>query len=207
MQLKANPSFPSTPSQADYAVMVQQRRRELVALANKLGAESLTPGAWADLFNAVLQKGHGKAWFLGRVLAGDLRPFGDTDVLKGIAKADEDADYLRGFLDDLLARDPRYWDEDGVRLRQVLNRMNLYIGKMRGTANEALVESSPKNIEWYWRLGAAEEHCQDCPQLAALSPYSRDANLGYPGSGDTECLGNCTCYIELSNGLRGFDPA
>lgn len=176
----------------------------MVRITNRLAGGEIGIEEWGRLFHLLLQGGHAEGWFLGRLLGGDLSPFGNDDQLIGVAKVDGEADFLRRFMAAIVDGDPRYWDADGnLRIQPVLARMNLYIGKMRGTANEALVETADQ--EWWWVL-APEEHCEDCPRIAALSPFTRDANVGYPGSGDTACLGNCKCHVRLANGVTGFLP-
>jgi hypothetical protein len=194
-------------AQSDFVALIARARRGMVRITNRLAGGEINTEEWGRLFHLLIQGGHAEGWYLGRLLGGgDLSPFGNDDQLMGVAKADEEADFLRRFMAAIEGGDSRYWDDTGnLRVPSVLARMNLYVGKMRGTANEALVETADQ--EWYWRLGAPEEHCDDCPQIAALSPFTRDANVGYPGSGDTACLGNCQCYVQLANGVRGFMPA
>jgi hypothetical protein len=50
----------------------------------------------------------------------------------------------------------------------------------------------------WWALGDAD-HCKDCIGLSDMSPYSYDAlmQMGlFPGSGHTQCGGNCKCHLE-----------
>jgi len=97
-------------------------------------------------------------------------------------------------------------DADGaVRADTVKSRQDLYAQKLRGTANEAFVESGEDNEEYDWILGGTERHCEDCPRIAALSPFTKETLFAYPCSGDTECLGNCDCVLKrVSDGVKGF---
>jgi hypothetical protein len=103
--------------------------------------------------------------------------------------------------------DPRYFDGDGsFRPGSLDPRTDLYVGRMRGSANEAFAKGSfeddPK-AEFVWQLGS-EDSCEDCPEKAADSPYTEDTLYSYPGDGDTECLGNCKCILVRQDGATGF---
>lgn len=196
----------SRPTQADYDNMIRRRRRELRNVTEQLARGDITAQTWADRFDSILLSGHSRAWHLGRHLAGDTSEFGEDDRLAGMAAKDPEGEYLNAFLGDLLKRDPRYFDEDGnLRSDAVMNRGNLYLGKMRGTANEAFVAASDEDEQFDWVLGGAEKHCEDCPRIAKLSPFDKTTLWTHPGQGDTECLGNCKCFIRRrSDRLTGF---
>ena len=47
-----------------------------------------------------------------------------------------------------------------------------------------------------WELGdPVTDHCDDCPDLAANSPYERGAIPTWPKLGDTQCMDRCYCSI------------
>ncbi|MCC7229263.1 MAG: hypothetical protein IT203_02650 [Fimbriimonadaceae bacterium] len=196
------------PTQADFDAMVRRRRRELRHITEQFAGGQLNPDQWADRFDSILLAGHSRAWHLGRKLAGDLRDFNDDDRLMGLAAKDGDAEYLRSFLEAIKAGDARYVDESGrLRPDAIMNRANLYLGKMRGTSAEAFVAASDDAEQFDWVLGANERHCEDCPRIARLSPFEKSTMFTYPGSGDTECLGNCLCYVRRrSDRLTAFKP-
>lgn len=155
------------------------------------------PDEWADRFDSVLLEGHSNAWWLGRVMGGDVSDFDeDIDLIVGRGYKDAEADYLDGFLDDL--HNGRYLTADGsLNAKAIAARERLYLGKMRGTVNDAFVYASAVEDQWYWRLGAVELHCLDCPEFATLfDGVSKSELFTTPGAGDTPCLGNCTCHIE-----------
>lgn len=58
----------------------------------------------------------------------------------------------------------------------------------------------------YWILGAVQtEHCDDCPQYAANSPYNAPGSGGNeldatPGDGKTACGAGCKCYLSYQPG-------
>lgn len=107
-----------------------------------------------------------------------------------------EADFVAGFIQNLIDKDPRYFDEDGViRLDQVLGRMRMYEGKLRGTQGEGVLDGGPLDTLWKWKLGGSEEHCEDCPFLASLVAVTKAEWYTTPGSCDTLCLFNCTCKL------------
>jgi hypothetical protein len=166
----------------------------------KLG--QISPQEWADRFDSILLEGHTQAWRLGRQRSGDGSPQTLDDYLHGLSAKDQEADWLESFMEKIDAGG--FTDENGVlRTGPIMSRSRLYVGKMRGTANEAFVELSPDSSEWWWILGV-EDHCDDCPFIAGESPFTKDANIGYPGDGGTECLGNCGCHIRRDDGIECF---
>ena len=148
---------------------------------------------------------HSEAIKLGRALAG-AKPLDDDELLRQARTAkDTESEFLNNFVHQLKADDPRYVDEDGHFIEGSMDaRATLYVGRLRGTANQHFVESSPPDLGWVWELGGNEHHCEDCPRMASLSPFTRDTLFSYPGDGSTECLGNCTCRLVRSDGISGF---
>lgn len=199
------------PSQRDFQNVVRGSWKEIDDLVERLAAKEITEREWADLFKQLLNRGHMHSWALGRQRGGDETPLSFLDALQGIRVADGDADYLLGFLDALEnGKNPRLFDSEGnLKPKGVRNRMRLYAGKYRGTANEAMVSVQPAEAEIYWRLGGNEEHCTDCPTLASMSPWSKDTMWTKPGMGDTPCGGLCLCGVEIhidDQVLTGFKP-
>lgn len=160
---------------------------------------------WYELIDALLMEGHANSHWIGVVWgSGEYSEFQDSYAAIGRAIADVDADYLIAFADDLASG--RYLDSNGDIQKAALQaRLRLYLGKMRGTANDAALGQLEGETDVYWRLGGAEQHCQDCPYLAAnWTPIKKRDMYASPGSCDTECLGNCLCYLEfvVSDELR-----
>lgn len=60
-----------------------------------------------------------------------------------------------------------------------------------------------------WNLGASENHCVDCPELAAAGwvPACPNGGFGdgcqFPGDGNTACLTNCNCYLSYRKSETG----
>lgn len=169
---------------------------QAVGINKKLIAGNLSVDGWYDQMNDMLLEGHANSWWIGRGFAGDASEFTEMDLLMGRAFRDADADYLIGFRDRI--KDGKYQDENGDWMPRKLNaNSRLYVGKMRGTTNESFVSTMPDDARWSWKLGATEEHCDECPQYPAIfDKVPRDELFTTPGSGDTPCLGNCLCYLD-----------
>ncbi len=206
--LKAAVGTPPTvtrPSQADFARFLRGHSDEAEKLVRLLADGSITPTEFGDRLYAQLSRAHTYGWAMGRQRAGDLRAKDIVDELVGISKADMESDWIAGFVSQLESG----WALDGegnFQAGKVLNRTKLYVGKVRGTAGEAFVEASSSESEFDWVLGGAEKHCGDCPQLAALSPWSKDTLFQHPGDGNTPCLANCKCHLKRDDGMTSFKP-
>jgi hypothetical protein len=193
------------PTNNDLRAVAMSTRRRMAEATAELARARLTPTDWYFAIGAALKDGHENAYALGRRLSGDDKPRDVLDVLTAQAMLDEETYWLGRFADDLV--DGRYRDETGaLRTALVHARLELYVRKIRGTANEAFVEAGPPGESFEWRLTGIENHCDDCPRLAAMSPWASDELFTTPGRGGTPCLGNCKCVlVRLSDGARGFD--
>lgn len=194
---------------------------------NQSLAKGADPDTWAEAFHNEILAGHLEALELGAKRGGqpyhveDWQDAGGNwhQGLRAIARgmADEESQFLqgytdtegnyhRGFIEDLRAKDPRYFDEltGDVKTAAIDARTDLYVGKMRGSANRSFVDASPADSTFTWKLGAAD-HCLECPGNATiLVDVTADELYAYPGDGSTECLGNCTCVLERNDGVTGF---
>jgi len=203
----ARPDSSKRPTQADFVELYTSTRSDLAALAHKLHQGKLSAQEWYSWFSSILLERHADSWILGRRLSGDDSRPSIEDELVGRAKADSESQWLLTFLEKIEAGG--YLDGEGkLRLSPIVSRSMLYAGKIRGTANDALINTSEDSAQFEWRLGGVEKHCSDCPTFAAMSPWAKDELGVWPGGGDTPCLGNCKCSIvRISDGVRGFDPA
>lgn len=188
--------MPRLVQQARFDRHFDKRSKQAQLLVRKLGDKELTVDQFGDAFDALLWQAHTDAVVLGRKRAGDHSPLGDDDQLLALDIKDSDADFLNGFLDRIRSGD--------LSESQIRANAQLYINKTRGTANEAFVNASDSDDLFEWRLGITE-HCNDCIDLAAGSPYGKGELWTHPAMGDTECKVNCACYlVRLSDGREGF---
>lgn len=59
-----------------------------------------------------------------------------------------------------------------------------------------LVAGSAPSQQFKWELGSvATRHCEDCVELAANSPYTKETLPTVPRAGDTRCLFRCHCSL------------
>lgn len=192
------------PLNSDFARLAQDAHAKLQRLTERLANGDISPDEWGDLFHAVLVDSHADSWLLGASHGGR-----DTTTLQTVANrygqhyADTETQWLNSFIDDIA--NGRYTDDAGIINQSAIDvRSRLYASKLRGTSNQAFVDSGEFGDSYRWVMTGLE-HCEDCPRLAALSPYSAGELFTVPGAGDTACLGNCTCIVvRLSDGMKGF---
>ena len=207
MKEAASPSSTSTVARIPSKTAVRRVQASVIddfgTATGRLVGGQLSQRQWVEAIHDSLIDGHGLSWSIGRQRAGDMAAFGIDDQLIGLQAADNEQPWLQAFADDVA--DGRYTLDDGtLNAKAINNRLRLYAGKLRGTANEAFVEASDDGEEFEWVLGLCE-HCDDCPDIASMSPYTKEANLGYPGDGGTACLGNCQCHlVRASDGRVGL---
>lgn len=206
----SQPVMPHLPGDGDYRALVAGSRNVLRELAERLANGELTVREWAEEFYDELVHSHTAAWVLGRQRIGVSGDRDLMDIVAGRSIADSQADWLLRFMEAIEEGDPRYVADDGaIRADKVFNRSKFYTGRYRGTANEAMRDSAPIEAEAWWVLGAIEDHCSDCPQLEALSPYDRDTLFQVPGDNLTPCKFHCRCHIEWrldGTAIDGFKP-
>lgn len=173
------------------------------ALNERFANGEIDADKWGDLFHALLVNSHTDAWTLGAKQGGkDTTHLAAHANRNGQHAADTEGQWLDGFINDLDSG--RYLDADGnLKIGAVNNRSLLYASKTRATANQSFLDAGAYEERYQWSMNGFE-HCNDCPRLAALSPYSAGELFTVPG-GNTECLGHCRCVlVRLSDGVKGF---
>ncbi len=186
--------------QSWYSDMIHFQWNVSRSATDKYASGKIDIQAWADEFHQSFLEAHCNAHYIGRrMVDAGKEDFEYKDVIAGRDIADVDAEYLQGFIDDILAG--RYTDPEtgDLLLNQIYNRQRLYLGKARGTAGQATVDNLHKDDEIYWRLGGVEEHCNECPVYAEMGPWFKDDLFATPGNGSTPCLGNCKCHLEFTH--------
>lgn len=194
------------PSQQAWRLFIQSAADEVAGHTRKMLAQSISPDQWYEAMSTSLVDMHAGAHAMGRASAGVRGPLSEMDLLVGRAMMDNESEYLQGFLLDI--KDGRYGEigAEDFRTGGVAQRCKLYVGKARGTAGEAFVQNSPEEALFEWIM-TAQEHCTSCPIFAENGPYEKGTIPTTPGLGDTECLGNCKCYLRRSDGVGSFKPA
>ena len=185
---------------------MQDVRQRFQGLNDDLVRGQISEDEWYAKANQLIQDGHAEAIRLGQLRAG-VRPDDiDSDAIKVQARgvSDTESEFLQGFLADL--KNGVYSDDnEDLRPGSFDWRSDLYVGRMRGSANQAFAESSSDDDRWTWELGE-DDHCADCPDYAEIIvDVPIDEVFAYPGDGSSECLGNCTCVLVRSDGRRGFE--
>lgn len=153
----------------------------------------------SDTLTEILTDAHSHAAYLGRRLAGVRNPFGSGDVRFGRSVMLGQTRYLAGLVNDLA--NEKYEADSGA----LANRITLYVKRLRGTSEEAWAVALPGATLIYWVLGENENHCPECRDLAAGSPYRADSITTTPGSGQTSCLSACRCHLRTTNGEVCFE--
>lgn len=168
-------------------------KRDMVSLVSRFQAgdidiptamkewKGLTGKYYVDLFKA------------GGKSAGN--PFFDMEKLSGkdmafISKARRfEAQFFQRFLGDM--RDPNFRPT-----HPFLARAEYYAESAKAQFYNGLVAGAGHEVELYWTLGIAE-HCDDCIQLSSGNPYTWETLPTTPRAGDTECLMNCQCHLQV----------
>jgi hypothetical protein len=201
---KSAEPLPVGQSDATFVAIVMAHRLRLRDITEKLSTGEISVAEWKLLFAEILQSGHFESWLAGKERGGDMSEPTITDAMMARAAKDAELVWLNNFATQLVTLDPRYFGDDGkMLLDPVAARAETYTQKFRGTANVAFVETSSVLDELDWVMTTLE-HCDDCPRLAALSPYTKDTLFVYPGGGETQCVFNCGCELVRSDGAKSF---
>ena len=85
-------------------------------------------------------------------------------------------------------------------------RVGRYADALWPTAQQGFADTAmDAGVLMEWVLDDSVDNCEDCPAIAANSPYcSEDEPVEgvevlatYPGDGDTACHSNCKCTLEF----------
>ncbi len=167
---------------------------------NALVTDLTTGGSTEEFereFGVLLTVLHTQAAYHGRHHAGyaDAPDAADRQFANSVMGGE--APYLSQFISDI-----ETGELSGPAIRQ---RALLYLSRVVGTANERFALQSPGLL--YWRLGPEPSgHCQECPKIAAGSPYTRETLPTVPRANRTTCKFNCKCFLQRADGLTSFKP-
>jgi hypothetical protein len=193
------------PDQRQFAKLNKAIGRQFDQFARQLRAGTLSLDEWQAACLTAIETGHTQAAALGRRRAGDPAENAPADALRAESVMREERVFFQRFAAAVRDKDPRYVGEDGRSFAdRVATRSRQYLGKMRGTANDAFVGSSQPG-DLFDRVMLSDEHCSTCPGKEG-GPYSADQirRMGYPGDGSDECGGNCGCVLVRYDGVVGF---
>lgn len=147
-------------------------------------------------FKEVAFKRYKEAFLLGAKASGN--PFYKADV----PLTDKDLSFLKGAVNkeatffNRLLRDAKLQIQTGTLNKAKINRRaDMYGDAAKAQFWNGTVKGMGDNVEIHWVLGQAE-HCSDCPILASKT-YTWETLPTTPGAGDTACLSNCKCHLEI----------
>lgn len=147
-------------------------------------------------FKEVAFKRYKEAFLLGAKASGN--PFYKADV----PLTDKDLSFLKGAVNkeatffNRLLRDAKLQIQTGTLNKAKINRRaDMYGDAAKAQFWNGAVKGMGDNVEIHWVLGQAE-HCSDCPILASKT-YTWETLPTTPGAGDTACLSNCKCHLEI----------
>ena len=219
-QMPANQPSSETPNQRRHrellfalliAYLIGQRSK-LAAIVGILTTDGIPLDAFSKIILAILRSSHAYAAMYGRRLTGDDAPLNDEDWAYADLVMEGQREFFDNFIKQLRDRDPRYVGTSQVdgsplyKLKPIMSRLDLYLRRTVGTANEVFVSASPDDALFWWVLGENEDHCSDCPDLAAGSPYTKESLPTVPGAAETICQLGCLCSVVREDGATTLDP-
>lgn len=163
---------------------------EFVDLVNQLDAGRITKNQFLARSRKIFKAGYERAYRLGTDAAGlDFMKLPKED-LRWLARArSHEYKFLNKFADDIVAKRGTMSYRD---------RAAMYVRNTDGMFDAGRVDGYPNESTWvYWELGASEQPCGDCIDLAMNSPYRPDQLPTTPRAGNTQCLSNCNCSLRI----------
>lgn len=160
-------------------------------ITDKLAKGEITPTQWHLAMDNWLREGHTQAHVIGQHFSGLDHAIQGLADHRGQGIADLQSYYLTGFHNDVRLGKFGTPGADDFRDDALYYRSRMYMGAMRGTAGMGFVDVSGATAEFQWILGPNEEHCPECPEIAAGGPYYKSTLYTTPAAGDTPCLGYC----------------
>lgn len=180
---------------------------ELANILKRAHAGEIDEETARQLLWEVEAEGHGRATYLGRVLAtGDAtEKYNEFDIEFGKLQADGQQPYAEKFLSDVLSGSYNDTETGDLDAASVEARADHYNHALRGTGNEAWTNSLATDEVIIWVLGEEDDGtCSVCPSLAEDGPYTPGTMPTWPGAGETPCVFNCRCTIVTESGKAGF---
>jgi len=128
------------------------------------------------------------------------RPFALTveDRHRIDEELEDEYQYLTGFIEEAKRRRT----EDipfGPYMRW---RGKLYSQALRGLEQYGEISELSPYDTIHWVINPEAESCPDCIRIAAGGPYTKDTLPTVPRRGDTRCLSNCQCRLEVEYAVK-----
>lgn len=201
-------AVPATPDPYQTAVLESDDAMKRIA---KTFATSRNSYLFGEDFTNLLLNYHARVHLLGQGPKGSetlARAHAQQVMFTGRgSQSVPEIDFLTGFVNDLVDNDPRYIADDGaVNVDEVLRRMRMYEGKLRGSEGWGHVDVLTPTEDIWWVIAGIEDHCEVCPYNESVSPWTKETLYTTPGSGDTPCLFNCKCHLEFAGGQTSAKP-
>lgn len=190
--------------QAEHDALVNATGDRIDALLKRYAAGTVDADGFLEEFGNILKTSHGAAYRLGWRLSDGPMPDPLDFANYGQRMADLESSFIQGLISDL--EKGKYGDPVEAGSGALQARLDLYARKVSSSASDGFVDGSDPDSEWAWELGGTEDHCEDCPYIAASGPYSQNTLFTKPRAGDTPCLGNCLCRLVRDDGVAGFGP-
>lgn len=87
----------------------------------------------------------------------------------------------------------------GKSVKSLAPRIAMYGAAALGAFHAGRVASAGPNQQIHWIVDRAAENCQDCLELEARGPYTRDTLPTTPRAGATKCRSNCKCELVFDD--------
>lgn len=143
---------------------------------------------------AKYQKDHDRGAFVQGVLGALRTAYEETGATDDEVDeaVDEQSEYVDGLADDLAGGQ--------VSDAQLDARLQLYGGSVYALQQQVQVSQAAddEDPDMTWHIDPNAENCEDCLALDGVTKKASEweAEGLTPGSGQTQCLGNCRCRLE-----------
>ena len=170
-----------------YAKLRNQFAKALSSHVGGMESGVLNSADFAATTRRYIRKYYRAAYEIGKKITADNPTLSDNDVKAIDGEADDEIPYAEKFADDL---------EAGDGVMDYESRAGLYTKALDSLFTLGQVAGlDPKTIIHY-RLSPAE-HCSDCVEWAANSPYTPETLPAVPRDGTSQCKSNCKCYLDI----------
>lgn len=159
-------------------------------LASILGDGQITSGGWYAGMRQEIKEEYIRQYLLGH---GGLEQMTQSDWGSIGGMISEQYKYLEGFYQEVLT--------GNLSPEMIAARSDMYLNSAREAFERAQdrLASDLGYDEESWNVDPSVENCDDCLAFAAMGWVKADDDPyggAFPGSGDTQCLTNCHCWID-----------